>query len=52
LQRYLYTGRYARLMVPGADYDGSTQEDRDDGGYLVDPVSGVFSDGTGPYILS
>ena len=52
LQRYLYTGRYARIMVPGADYDGSTDNERLTGGYIVDPVSGVFSDGTGPYILS
>ena len=52
LQRYLHTGRFARLMVTGSDYDGSTASERDSGGFLVDPVSGEFSDGSGPYILS
>jgi hypothetical protein len=55
LQRYLYEGRYARVLRPGdpATYTAASAEVRARGGYLVSIASPAFAaDGTGPYIVA
>jgi hypothetical protein len=55
LQRYLYEGRYARVLrdVDPVTYGSASAEVRARGAYLVSVSSPTFAaDGTGPYIVA
>lgn len=52
LQNYSFSGRYGFITKNDRPtYSNSTDEQRQRGGYLVDPETLLFSDGSGPYAI-
>lgn len=52
-QKFQFDGRYAYFTEDTRpDYDASSQAQRDRGAYFSDGPSGLFSDGTGPYVFA